>query len=69
MRKRLKSHSSPHPHFSYSNGLVEPYLDYAYRMHSAFADKPKAEALTFALKSAERAGCSLAVRGGENPDG
>lgn len=38
-------------------------------MYSAFADKPKAKALTFALKSAERAGCSLAVLGGENPDG
>lgn len=52
-------------HFSYSNGLEEPYLDYAYRMHSAFAAKPKVEALTFALKSAERAGCSLAVLGGD----
>lgn len=34
-------------------------------MHSAFAAKPKVEALTFALKSAERAGCSLAVLGGD----
>lgn len=52
-------------HISYSDGLVEPYLDYAYRMHRAFASEPKMEALSMSLKSAKKSGCELAILGGD----
>ena len=52
-------------HISYSDGLVEPYLDYAYRMHKAFASEPKMEALAMSLKSAKKSGCELAILGGD----
>lgn len=52
-------------HISYSDGLVEPYLDYAYRMHMAFASEPKMEALSMSLKSAKKSGCELAILGGD----
>ena len=47
-------------HISYSDGLVEPYLDYAYRMHRAFM-----EALSMSHKSAKKSGCELAILGGD----
>lgn len=52
-------------HISYSDGLVEPYLDYAYRMHRASASEPKMEALSMSFKSAKKSGCELAILGGD----
>ena len=52
-------------HISYSDGLVEPYLDYAWRMHKAFMKKPKMEVLDIAFKTAEREKFDLIILGGD----
>ena len=52
-------------HISYSEGLSDPYLDYAWRMHKAFENKPKIESLAMAFKTAERQNFDLIILGGD----
>ncbi len=52
-------------HISYADGLEEPYLGYASRMHKAFAKRPKIEALQAALKTAADKKFDLVLLGGD----
>lgn len=52
-------------HISYSEGLVDPYADYAKRMHNAFKNKSKMEALDVAFKKAEQQNYDLIILGGD----
>ena len=52
-------------HISYLDGLVEPYSDYAWRMHKAFMKKPKMEILDKTFQKAEYEKFDLIILGGD----